>query len=88
MSHEERPSVTLTFGKGIKFLALTPFKSEATSGLIGSRGHRGHAMCHEERPFLTFTYGERTKLISPTDKINYSKINNKYINDVIILNFF
>ena len=40
----------MTVGEKIMFLALTVFKWEATSGLTGSRGHRGHTVFHEERP--------------------------------------
>ena len=51
----------------IMFLALTIFKSGATSCLTGSRGHRGHTMCHEERPSLTLAFGKRIKFLSQTD---------------------
>ena len=50
MCHEERPSLTLTFVKRIKLLALICFKFKGTSGLTGNRGHRGHTVLHEERP--------------------------------------
>jgi hypothetical protein len=67
MFQDKRPSLPLTFVKRMRLLALICFKLEGTSGLTGSRGHRGHTMCHEERPSLTFTFGKRIKFLSQTD---------------------
>ena len=57
----------MTIGERIMFLAWTVFKWGGTSGLTGSRGHRGHWVFHEERPSLTLTFGKRIKFISQTD---------------------
>ena len=67
MCHEERSSLTLTFGKGIKLICLMDVKWRPTSCLTGSGGHRGHTMCHEERSSLTLTFGKGIKFISLTD---------------------
>ena len=50
MFQDKRPSLLLTFVKRMKLLALICFKFKGTSGLTGSRGHRGHTVLHEERP--------------------------------------
>ena len=56
----------MTFGERIMFLASTIFKWGATSGLTGSRGHRGHWVFHEERPSYTMTIGERIMFLALT----------------------
>ena len=48
------------------FLAWTNFKWGGTSGLTGSRGHRGQAMCNRETPSLTFPFGTRIKFLALT----------------------
>ena len=66
MFQDKRPSLPLTFVKRMRLLALICLKLEGTSGLTGSRGHRGHTMCHEERPSLTLAFGKRIKFLSQT----------------------
>jgi len=69
MFQDKRPSLPLTFVKRMRLLALICFKLEGTSGLTGSRGHRGHTMCHEERPSLTLAFGKRIKFVALTDDL-------------------
>ena len=56
----------MTFSKRLNFLVLTFLKYRGTSGLTGSKGHRGQASYQEERPSKTMTFSKRLIFLALT----------------------